>query len=105
MSIGTDIPFGRILSGLMKQRDLRIADVAEMARVSKSVVHGWMTGTSPRDLTAVKRLSDALGISFSELLLGEKDKSMQIVSFIETDSVPFFDGYCRLRIEKVIPKN
>lgn len=65
------ISFGRKLSALMKSRNLRISDVSAIAQVSLSVVHGWMTGTNPRDLMAVKRLADSLNVQFAELLLGE----------------------------------
>ena len=102
MSAKPSISFGKNLSRIMKSRNLRIQDVADMAQVSKSVVHAWTTGTSPRDLLAVRRLSDALQIQFSELVFGETETlGMEMMS---TDDVPFFDGYCRLRIERVIPK-
>ncbi|MEY4065932.1 MAG: hypothetical protein RIR26_2140 [Pseudomonadota bacterium] len=103
MTTKTSISFGKNLSKVMKIRNLRIQDVAEMAQVSKSVVHAWTTGTSPRDLLAVRRLSDALQIPFSELVFGETE--LVGIEMMSVDDVPFFDGYCRLRIERVIPKN
>lgn len=69
----------------------------------RSSVHAWTTGTSPRDLLAVRRLSEALQIPFLELVFGEKETVG--LEMLSAEDVPFFDGYCRLRIERVIPKN
>lgn len=98
------ISFGRNLTALMKDRALRITDVAALAQVSKSVVHGWMTGTNPRDLRAVKRLADALNVQFSELLIGETERLSSNNTDLRFENIPLFDGICRVRIEKVISR-
>lgn len=68
-------PLGRVLKGLMAERKLSIADVARMAGVSKSVAGDWLSGTTPADLLAVKRLADELGVSMAFLVTGERDKA------------------------------
>ena len=96
----SSIPFGRNLTAIMKHRGMKIEDVSRLCGVGKSVVHSWMNGSSPRDLRAVKRFSDAVGISFSELVFGEKEKIKEASAPLN-ESVTFFDGLCRLRIERV----
>jgi len=85
----------------MKEKDFRIQDIASIAGVGKSVVHSWMTGTTPRDLRAVKRLADALDIQFLELLLNEREPQSVQPGDAEFDEVPLFEGICRVRIERV----
>jgi transcriptional regulator with XRE-family HTH domain len=102
MSGNKEIPFGKNLTALMKQRRMRLEEVTDMCGVSKSVVHSWMNGSSPRDLLAVKKLADTLGVQFSELLLGEQEQQTSLHADLhQNSSSVFFDGLCRLRIERV----
>ncbi len=100
------LPFGKILSKLMKDRQLTIQAIANLAGVNKSVVHGWMTGTTPHDLHAIGKLSRALGIGFRELLLGEPEIPVTLSTLdIQFDKEDFFEGLCEVRIRKIIPKS
>ncbi len=101
MSSSERIPFGKNLTRIMTERNYRIHDVARLSGVGKSVVHSWMTGTTPRDLPAVKRLADALDIQFLELLLGEREVRTEFHANVPFDEVPLFDGICRVRIERL----
>lgn len=102
---GTDqLPFGKILTQIMKDRNLSIAAVAEMAGVSRSVVQSWTSRANPHDLQAVAKLAKALNINFKELLLGETDQeSVKTLSdlFEEKD---FFEGICKINIQRLVPK-
>jgi transcriptional regulator with XRE-family HTH domain len=99
------IPFGKILSKLMKERQLTIQAIANLAGVNKSVVHGWMTGTTPHDLIAIGKLSRALGIGFRELLLGEPEIPVTLSTLdVQFDKVDVFEGLCEVRIRRIIPK-
>jgi transcriptional regulator with XRE-family HTH domain len=101
----TLIPFGKILSKLMKERQLTIQAIANLAGVNKSVVHGWMTGTTPHDLIAIGKLSRALGIGFRELLLGEPEIPVTLSTLdVQFDKVDVFEGLCEVRIRRIIPK-
>lgn len=101
----TIIPFGKILSKLMKERQLTIQAIANLAGVNKSVVHGWMTGTTPHDLLAIGKLSRALGIGFRELLLGEPESPVTLSTLeVQFDKVDVFEGLCEVRIRRIIPK-
>jgi len=99
------LPFGKILSKLMKERQLTIQAIANLAGVNKSVVHGWMTGTTPHDLHAIGKLSRALGIGFRELLLGEPEVPITLTTLdIQFDKQDVFEGLCEVRIRKIVPK-
>jgi transcriptional regulator with XRE-family HTH domain len=100
------LPFGKILSKLMKERQLTIQAIANMAGVNKSVVHGWMTGTTPHDLIAIGKLSRALGIGFRELLLGEPENPVTLATLdLQFDKEDVFEGLCEVKIRRIIPKN
>ncbi|MBM3383259.1 MAG: helix-turn-helix transcriptional regulator [Betaproteobacteria bacterium] len=99
------LPFGKILSKLMKERQLTIQAIANLAGVNKSVVHGWMTGTTPHDLFAIGKLSRALGIGFRELLLGEPELPVSMTTLdLQFDKEDVFDGLCEVRIRRIVPK-
>lgn len=104
---GTDkLPFAKILERVMNERDLSIGAIAEMAGVSRSVVQSWTSKANPHDLHAVAKLAKALDMGFKELLLGETEET----SFSEIsakdlfDEQDFFDGICRIKIQRLVPK-
>lgn len=101
-SVKKQIPFGKILAAVMKERRLSLKQVAQMSGVSVSVVSDWTAGNVPRDLEAVFRLSTSLGIEFSSLLLGHIEEPKQVSSIaqlFEEDEI--FDGLVRINIKKV----
>lgn len=100
------LPFGKILSKVMKERQLTIQSIANLAGVNKSVVHGWMTGTTPHDLFAIGKLSRALGIGFRELLLGEPELPITMSTLdLQFDKEDVFEGLCEVRIRRIVPKS
>lgn len=102
---GTDsIPFRSILQALMDERGLTMAQVGQLAGVSKTVVQSWLSGASPHDLPAVARLAKALGISFKGLLLGatEEDATTTVAEMF--DEVEFYEGLCKVSIKKLTPR-
>jgi transcriptional regulator with XRE-family HTH domain len=101
MSTNSPLPFGKNLSKIMKEREFRIQDVASIAGVGKSVVHSWITGTTPRDLHAVKKLADALDIQFVELLMSSREPQTGHTELVPLDESPIFEGICRVRIERL----
>ncbi len=99
------LPFGKILTKVMKERQLTIQAIANLAGVNKSVVHGWMTGTTPHDLIAIGKLSKALGIGFRELLLGEPELPVTMSSLdVQFDKQVIFEGVCEILIKRIVPR-
>ena len=104
---GTDkLPFAKILERIMKERDLSIGAIAEMAGVSRSVVQSWSSKANPHDLLAVAKLAKALGMGFKELLLGElEERDIAGVSSKDLfDEQEFFEGICRIKVQRLVPK-
>ena len=104
---GTDqLPFAKILTRLMKERELSIGAIAEMAGVSRSVVQSWTSQANPHDLQAVGRLAKALNVNFRELLLGEAESQGERIASINDlfEEKEFFEGICKINIQRLIPK-
>lgn len=98
--------WGIRLKGVMAEKSVTLREVGRICAVSPSVVSGWINnGNSPTDLMSIKKLSDKLEVSFSWLLTGtyEDGKSQPKISEI-FDETPYFDGYARIRIDRLLPK-
>lgn len=86
----------------MKERDLTLKQIAEMAGVSLSVASDWTAGNTPRDLQAVYKLAKSLGVEFSALLLGQSETTREITSISELlEEDEMFDGLVRINIKRV----
>ena len=101
-------PFAKILRSLMAEKDMTIRQAAEIAGVGSSTVDDWRGGASPEDYSAIKRLADHLGVSFSFLLTGEEEtrNSMNFPTVTEVfeDGGALFDGFAKITIQRLIPR-
>lgn len=100
------LPFANILKKIMDERGLSVRAVAELAGVSPSVAQSWISKANPHDLQAVARLAKALNINFKELLLGETDSSNSSQLTIKDifEEKDFFEGICKVSIQRLVPK-
>lgn len=98
--------WGVRLKKILTEKHIPLREVGRICNVSPSVVSGWINkGNSPTDLMAVKSLADELDVSFSWLLTGSYDKGSESPSLTEVfEEQNWFDGYARIRIDKLIPK-
>lgn len=102
-NLGTDsLPFRKILREIMKERNITIRQMADLAGVKASVIQNWTEGRNPHDLKAVARLAHNLGISFKALLLGEQETTQEghLAGFFEEQSL--FDGICKVSIKRLV---
>lgn len=100
-------PFSKLLVSLMEERNLGVREAARAAQVSPSTIVSWRSGSLPEDYVAVKRLAKHLGVSLSFILTGEdetRSEGVPAVSEVFEDGGVFFDGYARIRIERLVPK-
>lgn len=101
------LDFAKRLNQLMTERKMTVRVAALHAKVATSTVQNWRSGHVPSDFIAVKRLADALGVSFSFLLTGEEDVRSAVRAPAITECFAFnetiFDGYARLTIQKLHP--
>jgi len=105
---GTDeLPFAKNLKRIMGERNLTVRAVAVMAEVKgPSIVMSWLSSANPHDLKAVAKLAKALNIGFKELLLSEVE-GQRVEDLTASDlynEQDFFDGICRIKIQRLIPK-
>lgn len=98
--------WGHRLKKVMNEKDLSQRDVAKICNTSVSVVSAWITkGSSPADLKAIKKLADEMKLSFAWLVTGTYELDSAQPSMAEIfEETPYFDGYARIRIDRLIPK-
>lgn len=101
-------PFSKILRRLMTEKGISVRKAAEIADVGTSTIDNWRGGALPEDYSAVKKLANSLGVSFSYLLTGEDDKKDQFalptVTEVFDDGGALFDGYAKITIQRLIPR-
>lgn len=95
------LKLANVLKRLLKERSLSLRDLAKATNIKPSTLSGWNNGVSPRDLTEVRRCAQYLGISMERLLFDEDSSIMSLESLL-TENV--FDGFLKVKIEKVIIK-
>ncbi len=99
------IPFREILRSIMRERQLTLKQVADLAGVKISTIQNWTEGKAPHDLQAVARLATALGTSFKGLLLGEPENISQASSIGELfEEQELFDGYLKVTAKRLVPR-
>lgn len=69
---------GRFISDCRKEKNLTQKQLAEMLGVTNKAVSKWETGEGYPDITLLPKLSDALNVSIDELLLGKKEKQIEV---------------------------
>ncbi len=103
------LPFAHILNSILKERGISVRKAAEMAGVGASTVMSWKAGALPENYSAVKRLAEGLGTTLGFLLTGEDDTrvpgSIPAIAEIFDDAGPIFDGYAKITVQRLIPKN
>lgn len=96
--------WGHRLLSVLSEKKLSKRQAAKIAGVAPSVMDSWAGGSTPADLKAIKKLCDSLRISFVWLLTGDIESSTQPTMTELFDTVPYFDGYARIRIDRLIPR-
>ncbi len=102
-------PFSKILTALMDERNIGVREAARIAEVGASTVMSWRSGALPENYIAVKKLAEALGTTMSFLLTGEDEtrakNTVPAISEIFEDGGSLFDGYAKVTIQRLIPRN
>lgn len=65
----------KTLRALIRRNGLTITSLAKDIGVSAKTVNEWLAGRSPRDMNAVKRCAERLGVSLHYLLFGENENA------------------------------
>jgi transcriptional regulator with XRE-family HTH domain len=67
------------LKHILETRGLTASALARMSSTPKQTLADWLAGASPKDLSAVKRVADALGVSVDSLCFDFADISKRSV--------------------------
>ena len=102
--------FSKVLISLMEEKRLGVREASRIAGVAPSTIVSWRSGALPEDYLAVRRLAQALGTTLSFVLTGESDfrpmgECPAISEVFEDDGPPLFDGFAKITVKKLIPKN
>lgn len=95
--------FAKTLKTVLRQKAKTTGDLAKEINVSPKTINDWLTGRTPRDLDAVKRCAEYLGVSVHFLLYGEDDRSNLIEQVLEKTEL--HTGLYEISIRKVSPKS
>lgn len=100
-----EMSWGRRLAGVLKEKKISQKEAARAAKISPSVLNGWLQGASPNDFAKVKELADHLEVSFTWLLTGMDDNHKAVLSLDDLfDHEDYFEGHVKIRIERLTPK-
>lgn len=66
------------LEHLLKSKDMTVASLGRLSSVPKTTISDWLAGTMPKDLKAVKRVSDVFGLSIDTMVFGDVTKPEQL---------------------------
>ena len=98
--------WGKRLTDILKERKVTQKDAAKVIGVNASVMSGWLSGASPNDFQAVKKLADHLKISFTWLMTGQEDSGSDAPAIAEVfeEQDDIFDGYAKIKITRLMPR-
>lgn len=92
----------------MDEHGIGVREAAQIAGVPASTIQNWRSGTLPTNFTAVKKLAQAFGTTFSFLLTGEDETRIRTsplsITEVFDDGGELFEGYAKITIRKLIPK-
>jgi transcriptional regulator with XRE-family HTH domain len=61
----------RNLKILLEDRKVKANELARATGIARQVISDWMSGTSPRNLTHLKRVADYFDVTIDALCFGE----------------------------------
>lgn len=64
----------------MKLHDLTLAKLSKATGVPKQTIHNWLTGTEPKNLGHLKKVSSYFDLTIEELCYGEGPKQKGVES-------------------------
>lgn len=95
--------FDKTLKRLIRERGTTTGELAKKINVPSKTISDWLTGRTPRDLDAVKRCAEALGVSVHYILYGEDDRKSLIGEILEKTEI--HTGMYEVSIRRVTSKS
>ncbi|MCB9073746.1 MAG: helix-turn-helix transcriptional regulator [Bdellovibrionaceae bacterium] len=88
---------GKTLKAECQKRGITLTQLAKMAGVPKATLHAWTSGREP-SLKQLKKVADALGLSFYKLAFGIHDPN-EIQGEVLLKEI--FSGDVRVTLHKI----
>lgn len=63
--------YGQQLKKLLKENDIKVAQLARATGVSSKTIYQWLNGQHPRNLVQVKKISDYFQVTVDFLVFGQ----------------------------------
>ena len=85
------------LKRVLAERDMTAAQLSRLTNVPKTTIADWLSGGSPRDLSKLKRVSEALSVTIDDLCFGDplKHKPVDLNDYKEEIIAGNFDVILR----------
>ncbi|MBQ7105374.1 MAG: helix-turn-helix transcriptional regulator [Bacilli bacterium] len=93
------VEMGRYIAKLRKEKNYTQSQLSELIDVNPKTISKWETGLVAPDVTVLKNLAKALGVSVDEILCGEKIKTIEEKNTIIVDLIK---TYMKQAIKKVL---
>ena len=61
----------RQLKAHLKASNITASDLSRMTGIPKQSISDWLGGSSPRDITLIKKIADVFSVSLDHLFFGE----------------------------------
>lgn len=88
------------LKTLMEQKKISLLALAKTSGVSKSTLHDWLTGSSPKKLEHVKAVADYFDLTINDLCFSNLEEA-QIPKAAFIGDKPIIDGLFHVTVRKV----
>jgi transcriptional regulator with XRE-family HTH domain len=101
MGVKSPVEIGHTLRAHRKRRQLTLEQLADLSKVSKSMISLIERGESSPTFAALWRITFALGISLGELTMSPEFQSpppAELIPAADTPELQSRDGLCRVRI-------
>jgi transcriptional regulator with XRE-family HTH domain len=100
----TTSEFSKNLKLLLQRSKCTQKRAAEIAGVNPSVICGWTSGSQPRDLRPVLKLTEALGADFQFILTGihsQKSDAAPRIGDVIFEPVASISGIFQIEVKRV----
>lgn len=97
-------PFTKNFVNLLKEKKCSHRKAAEIAGVAPSVISNWTAGSTPNNLAALLRLTEALGADFQFILTGIRSDAVPIHrlgEIFEVEDQPNLTGIFQMEIRRL----
>ena len=96
---------GKFIAQTRRKKGLTQAQLGEMLGISDKAISKWERGINAPDISALQSLSDALGVTIAEILLGEEIKTTittEEANNLTLSGIGFYKKIFRRRYTKII---